>query len=102
MGPHEYIVIDRMFCAIFTIELILRLFLYRSHFFTMTGFQWNIFDLVLVSLQVLEVVTRLLFNASHNTNVGALRLLRFLRLLRLTRIIRVLRSAEGLRTIVAS
>lgn len=91
------------FCAIFTVELCLRLMANGHHFFIAADWRWNIFDLVVVVLQVAE---ELLSQLSDSTNFSSgsswMRILRVLRLVRITRLVRLLRVLRELRTIVGS
>lgn len=100
-------VIEVVYCIIFTVELTLRLVAYRLEFFTQVGWAWNVFDLILVSVQLLE---ELLMAISAGESVGALHqmspttLLRIARILRAVRVLRVLRialMAEDLRLLVS-
>lgn len=93
---------ELFFCFLFLLELMLKLFVYRGQFLSMDAWQWNIFDTVVVSMQVLEQVTIWLRASRRFSGVSHLRIVRVLRLIRITRIIRVLRLQEELRTIVTS
>jgi len=96
--PVFFRVAEVTFCVFFTIELALRLFAYRGNFFTMSQRGWNIFDLVIVSLQLLEITVSLVaqgFGFNFNT-------LRMLRLLRVVLLARTLRLIPELRTICSS
>jgi len=91
--------------VIFTVELVLRIFAFRLDFFTKPGWKWNIFDFVLVFLQISEeVVTAVVYtdNGSRSVNLSFMRILRVLRLVRIVRLVRVLRLIRELRTLVQS
>eukprot|EP00434_Breviolum_minutum_P011876 symbB.v1.2.010478.t2/scaffold679.1/size173156/14 len=103
----EHRAIEVAYCVIFTAELILRLVAYRLEFFTQVGWAWNVFDLLLVGVQLLE---ELLMALSGGGDVGALAqmspttLLRIARILRAVRVLRILRialMAEDLRLLVS-
>jgi hypothetical protein len=91
-------VADISFCAVFTLELVLRLLAHRMEFFTMAGSSWNVFDLALVILQLgSETSCAVVQVHSHFISV-----LRTLRLIRITRLIRFVRVIEELRTMLSS
>lgn len=91
--------------AVFTAELVIRILAYRGDFFTKPGWRWNIFDFLLVFLQLSEeVVTVLVYENSDavSVNLSFMRILRVLRLVRIVRLVRVLRLIRELRTLVQS
>mmetsp|Transcript_118999 Transcript_118999/g.381297 ORF Transcript_118999/g.381297 Transcript_118999/m.381297 type:complete len:468 (+) Transcript_118999:287-1690(+) len=104
--------ISTAFCSAFTAELLLRIILYRCAFFTMDGWRWNVFDVVVVGLQLIEEI--IAFEAAQTwnglqsqrrertTSLSFMRILRMLRLVRIIRVVRVLRLVRELRTMVHS
>eukprot|EP00927_Polykrikos_kofoidii_P043360 TRINITY_DN37430_c0_g1_i1.p1 TRINITY_DN37430_c0_g1~~TRINITY_DN37430_c0_g1_i1.p1 ORF type:complete len:619 (+),score=135.49 TRINITY_DN37430_c0_g1_i1:85-1941(+) len=99
--------IDFFFCAAFTAELSLRLYVMRCRFFVskrISGLVWNYFDFFIVMAQLLEEVIALLSSSIgvNTNNLRILRVLRILRLVRVLRVMRVLRLVSELRTIVSS
>ncbi|CAE7263258.1 scn4aa [Symbiodinium sp. CCMP2456] len=91
--------------AVFTAELVIRILAYRVDFFTKPGWRWNVFDFLLVFLQLSEeVVTVLVYENSDavSVNLSFMRILRVLRLVRIVRLVRVLRLIRELRTLVQS
>lgn len=93
MLPPVFNLIDLLFCVFFVLEITLRVACRCRHFFFGEDKYWNLFDFVVVSLQVVEQVT---------WHVHALRALRVLRIIRVIRIVRVLHLFEELHFIVAS
>jgi len=96
-----------MLGVVFTVELVLRIFAQRLEFFTKPGWRWNLFDFLLVFLQISEeVVTAVVYvdgsNSSRSVNLSFMRILRVLRLVRIVRLVRVLRLIRELRTLVQS
>lgn len=88
-----FIVGENLFCALFTLELIVRFLAYprKIHFFTDPD-MWkaNMFDLILVGLMILEVWILAPLDASSDLDqLTVVRLLRLLRLLRISRIFRM-------------
>jgi len=107
--PLAFQICDSIFCVLFTLELGLRLVAYRLRFFCMTGWRWNWFDAVLVTMQVFEEITMIVARVSLTDsdtegggNLSFLRVLRILRLVRVVRLARVLRLVRQLRTLVTS
>lgn len=87
----------------------MRLFVYGWRFFCVPEWKWNVFDLIVVSLQIAEeltdvVVDSLLGKESNHeyTNFTAVRVLRVLRLVRVVRFMRILRLIRELHTMVGS
>jgi len=110
--PPAHRAANMFFCVWFSLELALRLFVYRCHFFTMWGCGWNIFDLVLVALQVLEEVVLAVENSSledrqveddmHGLpNSTLLRTARILRVVKVMRVMRMMRYFQDLRLLVS-
>lgn len=111
----EHRIIEVIYCIIFTAELMLRLTAYRLAFFTQVGWAWNVFDLLLVGVQLLEELLMALSSGGDGAGtvqgtVGALQqmspttLLRIARVLRAVRVLRILRialMAEDLRLLVS-
>lgn len=95
--PQHFLIIEYMFVCIFTLELALRLYVYRCDFWLMKGNHYNIMDFVLVSLQLLEVALDPL-----PQNISFLRVFRIFRLLRVVRLVRILRHIRELRTLIVS
>lgn len=93
---------ESLFCCFFTLELTLRLFAYRLQFFFMTNWQWNLFDTLIIFVQLGEQGMMMLLSVNTPVNAMFLRLFRILRLLRITRLVRIVRLVEELRTIVSS
>jgi len=106
--PATFRGLELSFCAAFTVELLLRIYVYKKHFFSNPDWVWNIFDCLLVLLQLVEEFMS--FFALHQTtssgkvatDLSIMRILRILRLIRIIRLVRILRLIGELRTIVAS
>mmetsp|Transcript_56055 Transcript_56055/g.126489 ORF Transcript_56055/g.126489 Transcript_56055/m.126489 type:complete len:611 (-) Transcript_56055:99-1931(-) len=105
-SPWFFRMSELAFAVVFTLELLLRLCVYRFEFFTMPGWKWNLFDSVVVGLQLVEMalhhLTSVFASVSINLNFASLRILRILRLIRIIRLVRVLRLVAELRRIVFS
>mmetsp|Transcript_55740 Transcript_55740/g.156998 ORF Transcript_55740/g.156998 Transcript_55740/m.156998 type:complete len:731 (-) Transcript_55740:74-2266(-) len=111
MQPLSFDILEIIFCAIFTFELVLKLCKYRLDFFIMPDWRWNVFDFLLVLLQTVEVISLLNAMDSKNSSSGDaaagasfsfLRLLRILRFFRTLRLIRLLEFFNELKLIVSS
>jgi len=62
----------------------------------------NVFDLVLVLLQIFDLCLELVVRASSSTNMSFMRVLRVLRLIRVARLVRVVRLLSEMRSMVSS
>jgi hypothetical protein len=106
--PLPFRVFDLIFCVIFTVELVMKLFVHRKNFYWLEAWKWNCFDTLLVGMQLFEEVLTVLMDMLGGGGGGAgmnfsfMRVLRVLRLVRIIRLFRVLRVIGELRTIVAS
>lgn len=62
----------------------------------MPGWKWNVMDLFIVALQIIdEVMEALTFASSVPIALSLVRMLRILRLVRIIRIVRLLKSMLG-------
>jgi len=106
--PTPYKVMDKLFCAFFTVELVLRILAFRSEFFKASGLLWGIFDIVVIGLQLIEELILAIAAASSGDSssggpdMSFMRIMRILRLIRVLRIIRIIRFMDELRTLVIS
>jgi len=108
--PGIFPALEIIFCLIFTMELSIKLSLWRWKFFTMKGvWAWNCFDFFLVFFQIVEVIGLLAAEAQTPSsatnpvgNVSFLRLLRILRLFRVLRLVRLLHFIGELAMIISS
>lgn len=95
-----------VFCFLFVTELGMRMYVYGISFFTRVGWQWNVFDFIVVSVQVLEEVASIALGGESKLmedsggSVSIVRLLRFLRLFRIIRVLRVVAIVHDLRKVV--
>mmetsp|Transcript_27948 Transcript_27948/g.64503 ORF Transcript_27948/g.64503 Transcript_27948/m.64503 type:complete len:936 (-) Transcript_27948:33-2840(-) len=92
--------VEVIFCVLFTLELLLKMYVFRLQFFRQ-DVRWNMFDTVVVLLQIVEEIMNLVAN-SISVNFSFLRIIRILRLIRVIRLIRILRLITDLRTLVTS
>merc|ERR1712232_600255 len=102
--PHIFRVCDVFFCILFTVELALKFFVYRRDFFVKADWAWNIYDTLLIVLQLSEecvvaiVGPRGITGAINDGRSGGLNL-SFMRVLRLLRFVRIVRLFRVLRVI---
>lgn len=93
-------VCEKIFCAIFTAEIMFRISVQRSFFFQFDC-GWNLFDLLIVFLQLSEQVCQMLvWNGSEGLFLRYS--LELLRPIRIVRLMRVVRNFESLRSISAA
>mmetsp|Transcript_62311 Transcript_62311/g.200895 ORF Transcript_62311/g.200895 Transcript_62311/m.200895 type:complete len:806 (+) Transcript_62311:139-2556(+) len=105
--PTGYIVVELIFCIIFVFELGLRVCANGLPFFyQVPGWKWNVFDALLVVLQLLhEVLDIIVANRAwegSSYSFSFMRALRILRLIRIIRAVRILEQVRELQTIVLS
>lgn len=98
--PEGFRTVEMIFCAVFVFEIFVKVFAFRWNYFTMPTWQWNVFDLVVVALQVLEEITALIGSSFLPHNASSARILRVLRLMRVIRLARLLRMIHELRVLV--
>ena len=101
-APVVFDALEYIFAVIFTWELVMRIFVYNIAFFKMPDWKWNIFDSVVVFLQVFDIITTLAVGGNNGGNLNFMRLVRLMRLLRILRLMRVLRFVQELRSMVMS
>jgi len=95
--PFVFRCIEISFSCIFSVEILLRLCVYRKGFFTGKNKMWNIFDFSLVSMQVTEMVVASL---NKGKRLPFAPFLRCLRIARMVRVARFLRLVPELRTLI--
>jgi len=103
--PVIYVHLETLLCVIFVIELVLRLMVFKLRFFIRAGWQWNMFDCFLVTMQVVEqVLATYSFSGERFffMNFSSARSMRMLRLVRVLRMARILRCIAELRILVVS
>jgi hypothetical protein len=88
--PASYQYFEYVFGAVFFLELLLRIYVDGCNFFCMPGCAWNIFDTVLVALQIIDLV---ISSMTDNTTEVA-RSVRVIRVFRTVRVARVLRMVH--------
>lgn len=92
---------------LFTVEIVARLYVFRFDFFV-TDPWWNLFDLVIVFLAIVEVAMEIIVNSfaeskeSMIDSGGMAKMMRLVRLTRLLRLVRTFRQLKPLRILVRS
>lgn len=99
--PDEFEILEKIFCAVFTTELVLRIVVNGSMYFRRADWMWNVLDAILVLLQLGEQILGFFADVGVN-KLSMMRILRILRLVRIVRMVRILRFIGELRTLVAS
>jgi len=102
--PTEFRILEVFFCCAFSLEITARLFVQGRGFFFGNGSEWNLFDLLLTSVDVIQEVLRVLISEpdSGHVNFAFARVLRLLRAVRIVRTIRLLKFFGELRTLATS
>lgn len=104
--PPSFRVADLLFLVLFTLEVVLRLFVHRAGFFTKGEYMWNMFDFGLVVIQILEEIVLAFSDGSMQSlserlsSSSVLRVVRIVRAARVVRVLRVLRYASELRLLL--
>lgn len=86
--------VNFVFCMAFTVELLIRIFAYRSRFFIGVDWRWNLFDFLMVGSSLVEEFL------GSGSNLSSIRILRVLRVVRTLRIIRIVNFFRNLRLMV--
>lgn len=98
--PLAFRLLDLAFCAVFVVELALRVSVSRCAFLRGEGWRWNLFDALVVLLQILDEIVKMMFGGTvvqeHFKNVGVVRVLRLARLLRLVRMVRLIPELKSM------
>jgi len=97
--PEKFEILESIFCAVFTTELMLRIYVYGSMYFRRADRMWNVFDATLVLLQLGEQILGFFANVGVNK---LMRILQILRLVRIVRMVRMLHLISELRALMAS
>lgn len=92
--------VEWTFCALYTIELLLRIHTYRVNFILGPDWKWNLFDAFIVFTSIQDRVLEV--NSQAGMSFSVLRAMRLLRMLRLLRIIHFLVMFRELRIILQS
>jgi len=90
-----------VFCILYTAELAIRIFVFRWRFLHDKGWQWNWFDIMVVSMNVLEQMLSS-FVIDQASSLVMLRFVRVLRLLRAVRLVRILRIVRELNILLTA
>jgi len=94
----KWTIIDGCFCAIFSIEVILRALAERGLFLYGREGMWNAFDTILVTVSISDII----IGSTGLSNLKVARMMRFVRFVRLVRLARAVRGIESLRLFVLS
>lgn len=102
--PLYFDMMDFLFCILFSIELGARIWMRGCEFFYMKGWEWNIFDFLVVSIQIMETAVMLskyfgIASFDLNSSTGTLRIMRVARLFRTLRLVRAVHLIRELHTI---
>merc|ERR1712232_994920 len=89
--PTIWRVTELFFCCWFTAEIALNVCAFGRWYFWMPGCGWNIFDCIVIAIQLIEEIL-----LASRVDQSALNGLRALRVVRVLRVLRVLRLLEDL------
>lgn len=106
--PPYFEIANTALCGCFTVEIVMRLYVHGSSYFSMAGWAWNVFDLTMVALQLLEEFARLWFFYELRSRLVwhyqfvVLRVMRIFRIVRVLRLVHVLHVVGELRMLLVS
>jgi len=89
--------LEVFFSCFYILELCARIFVHRLWFLVNDDWKWNIFDIVLVFLGLMDLVVVDVLGQGGLLNPNFLRLFRILKLAKLMRVIRIMRFVAELR-----
>eukprot|EP00929_Paragymnodinium_shiwhaense_P034734 TRINITY_DN18864_c0_g1_i2.p1 TRINITY_DN18864_c0_g1~~TRINITY_DN18864_c0_g1_i2.p1 ORF type:complete len:595 (-),score=130.23 TRINITY_DN18864_c0_g1_i2:426-2210(-) len=108
-GSERPLIFDQMeaiFCLLFVLELAPRLWVHKLGFFCESGWSWNLFDFLVVALQVFDVFSKAIIGEHAEKGSGnlssALRIWRLVRLVRIARMFRIVRFRFELQALISS
>lgn len=104
-SPRIFQLCDWFFCIVFSLELCVRILAARWRFFCSATKWWNMFDLLLVVMQIFDLSLQAMSLSQDSSSAAgggysSMRILRVLRLVRIVRLVRVLRLIGELRMMV--
>jgi len=89
------------FLIFYSLEIGLKLYVHRMHFFCNSDMRWNIFDVLLVAFSVYDYVTfTFILHEDSSTDMTFLRSFRLMKITRVFRMLRVLHVFQELRTML--
>eukprot|EP00928_Gymnodinium_smaydae_P035626 TRINITY_DN25041_c0_g2_i1.p1 TRINITY_DN25041_c0_g2~~TRINITY_DN25041_c0_g2_i1.p1 ORF type:complete len:622 (-),score=143.28 TRINITY_DN25041_c0_g2_i1:128-1993(-) len=100
--PLFFLGLDAFFGIFFTGELLLRIYVFGAEFWHSPEWSWNLFDVVVVCLQIFDEFSSLLPDGYMPRTSSFVHALRLVRLVRIVRLARVLHLLVELRTMVHS
>eukprot|EP00927_Polykrikos_kofoidii_P013589 TRINITY_DN15907_c0_g1_i1.p1 TRINITY_DN15907_c0_g1~~TRINITY_DN15907_c0_g1_i1.p1 ORF type:complete len:893 (+),score=154.72 TRINITY_DN15907_c0_g1_i1:120-2798(+) len=105
--PMVYRACDVIFFIVFLCELVLRVSIYRMYWFRMVGWQWNVFDLVVVVASAFSGMISLMTDGTDQAQdaikgFGIVRMLKFCRIVRVFRMIRLIPELKAMVYLIAA
>lgn len=91
-NPLVFTAIDVFFDVVFSVELLMRMFALKSHFWFARGWKWNVFDVVVVVTSATETAFQ-----GVKLDTGFARLLRLMRMIRTIEVVGRVRGTSKLR-----
>lgn len=89
------------FASFYTVELLLRLAVYKARYFLNEDWKWNAFDFVLVVAGIYDIIWANV-QTGNSIDVKWLRMLRLLKMMKMLRVIRVMHFFQELRVLVSA
>eukprot|EP00428_Durinskia_dybowskii_P016621 CAMPEP_0170214138 /NCGR_PEP_ID=MMETSP0116_2-20130129/6696_1 /TAXON_ID=400756 /ORGANISM="Durinskia baltica, Strain CSIRO CS-38" /LENGTH=614 /DNA_ID=CAMNT_0010464695 /DNA_START=110 /DNA_END=1955 /DNA_ORIENTATION=- len=101
-APEAFGYLETFFLAVYTIELVLKLIVYRQWFFINADWRWNWFDMLLVFSSLTQLIMVNLADSGGSGNLTFVRSLRLFKMATLLRGVRVVEFLKELRTMLFS
>merc|ERR1712216_320014 len=101
--PLAFTILDNIFCIVFALEIIMRLLVHGRGYFFSPDWKWNVFDLVITALQMIDMITRLFVEVESAYGTPSfVNMFRIIRLLRVGRAVRIVHLIRDLRVLSSS
>lgn len=92
--------VEAYFTALFSFELVIRLFAHGRDFFSIDGWKWNIFDMVVVTFALIDEMAKIIFVDDEVqevfTKMPPVRILKLGRALRIFRMVRLIPELKSM------
>eukprot|EP00928_Gymnodinium_smaydae_P051402 TRINITY_DN34936_c0_g1_i1.p1 TRINITY_DN34936_c0_g1~~TRINITY_DN34936_c0_g1_i1.p1 ORF type:complete len:591 (+),score=88.60 TRINITY_DN34936_c0_g1_i1:57-1775(+) len=96
-------VLESLYCVCFAGELSVRVYAFGTSFFCGDSWAWNLYDFLVVALQVIEQVLQFFVSSSSlHGDMVILQCCRMMRVIRVARLMRMVHLLEELQTLIGS
>merc|ERR1712113_482058 len=95
--PPWMVAAEALFCIFYSVELFLRIYVWRLRYIFCPDWKWNLFDIILVISSIQEQVSVIMRDHSGMENLSFLRVVRLLKMMKLLRVVRLMKFFRELR-----